>query len=1087
MKHTSLTTASLVLMALATPLKGDDIDIFKGGGAQDPAPPNVLILLDNTSNWSANNQAWSKTAVTTKCEGDPACLSYVEQIFGNEPNLRQGQVQVGAIQVVLNELVCASETPMKVSVGLMMLKSEKGTCTSLSDCLPTPAGEGGFIRRAVAPLDTSHCTNLIGDLTTIFDKVKDPSWKASASANYGGAMFDVFKYFGGYTNPAGALSNTKGEPEGHIGFGTKRFATSMSDTKYPEEDINAFKNSDRLDFASPLSASPLNRGCGGGNYLLLVGNGYPQADSETAQHLRDRLAYTWDPGQFYAAGGNSPRLGDVWARFLATTDVSAPMNLVGANGEVITDTSQQTVITSALNVYNSQPSLDQTKLLQSMAKHGGGTYYEVGGNLRVLIESMRNFFLALNAANQTFSPASLPYKSGSGGLHLNQVYLGMFRPDKHPLWYGNLRLYQFGLKTNLSGKQELYVGDRRSPPVPVQSAGSGFIEEDTISFWTQNSSFWNFRCGAGNSVGDSLLCGNPISASDLPDGPVVEKGGAAQRLRESFTSGTTNATRTMYTDNGSVLIQFNEANVTAQLDPPGTTLTTTQRNEIVRWARGVDVFGENTLTSGGARPSMIGDILHAEPASMNYGTAGCNAPSSAADVVVFAASNHGVLHAIQGGREGAEAGQELWSYIPSDHLNRLKRIRDNFPGVTFPAPVPETEFSKPYMIDGHLSLYTPDLNGDCVADKVWLFLSMRRGGRFIYALDVTDKKAPKLLWKRTHQNPGFSELGQSWSKLQTIRLPDGKPYVLFGAGYDPKAEDRPLDTETGTYGEPPTTTRSMGRGIFVVDAETGALKRLLQDAALTHSVPSDLAVLSDPSTGFVDRAYVGDTGGNLWRIDFRDPTTSKVTADAGKWTLRRIAALANPATRAGSRGFLYPPDIARCGGRDVVLIGSGDREKPFDKVVQNRFYMIHDHDGTGGAITESDLTDVSTGSAPDPAKKGWFVRLGVGEKTVGSALTQAGMTYFPTNQAGDTSGLQCDTSLGIARAYAIDCRTGQFTINFIPGGGFPPSPAAPVIEIDEKTAAQRVLFGLHTFGESNISMTPRFSYLYRSALDAGRE
>ena len=176
--------------------KAEDIDLFKGGGAQDPSPPNVLIFLDNTSNWSANNQSWTKTGVTAKCAGDTNCLSYVSQIFGNKASLVQGEVELAAIKLVINELVCnvTDGTPMKVNVGLMMLKPSKGTYTNNEGTSTSASGLGGFIRRSIAPLDTARCATITSDLDTIFQKVSDRAWKAPADANYGGAMFDAFKY-----------------------------------------------------------------------------------------------------------------------------------------------------------------------------------------------------------------------------------------------------------------------------------------------------------------------------------------------------------------------------------------------------------------------------------------------------------------------------------------------------------------------------------------------------------------------------------------------------------------------------------------------------------------------------------------------------------------------------------------------------------------------------------------------------------------------------------------------------------------------------------------------------------------------------
>ena len=125
-----------------------------------------------------------------------------------------------------------------------------------------------------------------------------------------------------------------------------------------------------------------------------------------------------------------------------------------------------------------------------------------------------------------------------------------------------------------------------------------------------------------------MLCGKPISPSDSPDGAVPEKGGAAQKLRAAYPAPATAnlATRKVYSDNGTACIDFTSANVTTQLDPPGTTLTADERTAIVNWVRGLDNIGENTEVASGPRPSIIGDILHSEPLALNYGTSagGCS-------------------------------------------------------------------------------------------------------------------------------------------------------------------------------------------------------------------------------------------------------------------------------------------------------------------------------------------------------------------------------------------------------------------------------------------------------------------------------
>ena len=62
---------------------------------------------------------------------------------------------------------------------------------------------------------------------------------------------------------------------------------------------------------------------------------------------------------------------------------------------------------------------------------------------------------------------------------------------------------------------------------PVENSVTGFVTGSAQSFWTTTSSYWSFRDPALNGVGGD---------SDLPDGDLVEKGGAAQQLRLAFAS-----------------------------------------------------------------------------------------------------------------------------------------------------------------------------------------------------------------------------------------------------------------------------------------------------------------------------------------------------------------------------------------------------------------------------------------------------------------------------------------------------------------------------------------------------------------------
>ena len=538
-------------------------------------------------------------------------------------------------------------------------------------------------------------------------------------------------------------------------------------------------------------------------------------------------------------------------------------------------------------------------------------------------------------------------------------------------------------------------------------------------------------------------------------------------------------------------------------------------DDLIAWVRGADNRDDenaNTLFTD-IRASVHGDVLHSRPAVVNY-----NRHDNDHDVYIFYGANDGIFRAVKGGFEQSAAGQpnpgeEAWGFIPEEFFTTLNRLRLNSPSIS-------SSNKKPYFADGSLGVYVNDINndGELVAadgDEVFLYISMHRGGRIIYALDVSDPQNPKFMWKKS--NADWPELGQTWSVPQVVTIAaSANPVLIFGAGYDPLVEDVPPDTITATSATAVTAgaavyTRSMGRGIFVVDAITGEI--LLQTgpsgsntglstykvvSGMDCAIPSDLAIITDRSGSVDNRAYVGDTCGNVWRLDLASPEDGDDTTDIDEVidilensTVTKLASIAGSAP-AGLRKFLFPPDVVyddqTAPNFDAVLIGSGDREHPFDEVVVNRMYMFRDYgigtspDAASINIEEADLFDATTnclqdadaclgsGDELDQATAtaafddglGWFITLGEGEKLVGNAVTLNNITFFNTNQPSATSTGTCTSNLGIARQYQV--RYNNATAfqdknldgsidaadrsSIHPGGGYLPSPVPVVVEID---------------------------------------
>jgi len=219
---------------------------------------------------------------------------------------------------------------------------------------------------------------------------------------------------------------------------------------------------------------------------------------------------------------------------------------------------------------------------------------------------------------------------------------------------------------------------------------------------------------------------------------------------------------------------------------------------------------------------------------------------------------------------------------------------------------------------------------------------------------------------------------------------------------------------------------------------------------------------------------VGDTGGNLYRIDFVDPATVAPRAP-GSWTITKIAS-----TTGSGRKFLFGPAALALTNQVIVALGSGDRERPlitnypYTTPVQNRFYTFFDaFSATNVNLDGSSMTNFTTNtdcnSAVASGQHGWFMDLnaGTGEQTVTSSVIFGGTVFWSTNRP-VASQSSCSTNLGEARGYAVNLlnasgvigtgglcggsRSGAFT-----GGGLPPSPVIGVVPVKTDTNGDGVV------------------------------
>lgn len=769
--------------------------------------------------------------------------------------------------------------------------------------------------------------------------------------------------------------------------------------------------------------------------------------------------------------GTSANYADEWAKYLYQTDVNSA-------------TGQQNIRTYTIDVFKDAQDDDQTKLMMNMAAQGGGKYFTASDENSIK-NALRKIFSEIQSVNSVFASSSLPVSVNTQGTYLNQVFIGMFRPDgtSLPRWAGNLKQYQFAID---SATNSLFLADKNNEA--AISATTGFITPCADSIWTTDTGdYWMF--GGSNTLGTcgaaqtSIFpsAGSSSAYSDTPDGDVVEKGGAAQKLRGVTSSAsvlTASSTRyavcadgeTPFANSCRKLLTCDNATCTASptliefsttTSNPSLTVATLgvaddgERNELINWVRGQDTDDENTngaTVADEVRPSVHGAVVHSQPAVIDYGDEG---------VYAFYGADDGVFHAVNGDKDDTD-GIEAWGFIAPETYGRLKRFKENSPLVNFPGTLGYSE-AKSYFFDGSVGVYQS-------GGTVRIYPTMRRGGRAIYAFDVSTPTSPTLLWRKgcftndtdddTNCSTGWTGIGQTWSKPQIAYLQGyTNPVLIFGGGYD-TCEDTDSQTRCGAPGS------SKGANIWFVDAVTGAI---LRTYSTNYSVAGDVFV-SNNTSNKVTSVHAVDTGGYLYRIDVGSVDAAGTTFTSWSNTAATDIDIANLSEDGHARKFIFGPDVVNYPTYTAVLVGSGDREHPLlnnyacgsysatsGSFVTNQFFMVKETTGIypDSLITPADLTDVTNSlECSTTIENGWRFTLGQCEQVVNKALSIGGVVYFGTNQPYNGTVTSCSNNLGTARGYAVKiqnacqvCTDCQRSVAYV-GGGLPPSPVAGVVDID---------------------------------------
>jgi len=208
-------------------------------------------------------------------------------------------------------------------------------------------------------------------------------------------------------------------------------------------------------------------------------------------------------------------------------------------------------------------------------------------------------------------------------------------------------------------------------------------------------------------------------------------------------------------------------------------------------------------------------------------------------------------------------------------------------------------------------------------------------------------------------------------------------------------------------------------------------------AEMKYAIASDITIIDTDGDRNADRLYVGDVGGQVWRVDFDDVNS------VNGFKVTQLADFDN----GSPQRFFYAPSIALTGsGKNSyfsVALGSGDRTNPLNSSARNALFMLKDPDVETGApsskpgvVAVSQLYDATVnriGSNDEEVAKaakealskakGWMVRLVDGEKSLSRLVTFENRLMATTFREAD-DGSDCGVGID-GRFYMMDVATAQ--------------------------------------------------------------
>jgi len=656
---------------------------------------------------------------------------------------------------------------------------------------------------------------------------------------------------------------------------------------------------------------------------------------------------------------------------------------------------KQNIVTHTMGTFGAS-----VQHLKNVASAGGGNYYDAGSTSAGIINAFNSIIQdAITENSVSFTNASVSINSANQQDDEDVLYYGLFKPEKTERWAGNLKSYF--LDINPATKSST-VRSSTAADTPGEAAlkADGEFSDTARSRW-----------------------------STANDGANIMAGGAALRLPHP-------ADRKLLVQMGNSLQALNVGNQNITTSKLGVA-DINARKEAINYIRGFEKDGVTVR-------KFLGDPLHSAPTLVNYRCGNISAGKcaiSANEKMVIIGTNEGFVHMFD-----AKTGVEKFAFMPELLLPNIKKLQEN---KTMQNP---SSGIHPYGMDNTVAVWMNDVNNNGViygapgsagglnsGEFVYAYATMRRGGRGLYALNITDPSSPSMLWHIVGgETSGFERLGQTWSKPVKTKVKVAGQEIdvlIIGGGYDAGKNDN-----NATY----RSSSQLGNAIYIINAKTGqkiwsasATGADLVLPKMQYSIPGDVRVLE--RNGLAEQIFVGDTGGQVWRLLIRNGNPQNTLVEASTPDNGPFADLGG-AGGDNARRFYHEPDVSfttRGGSRLLTVnIGSGYRAHPLNNTVKDRIYSLHSTELVGSVkqptVTENDLYDATVNvldgseamaTAALSGKKGWYMILssGAGEKMISTPEIANGVilfnTYVPSVDGG--TGSACSPAQGRNHSYPL--------------------------------------------------------------------